>query len=292
MILILSQNGIIVRMSQPLVSVIIPVYNTSISAVRLISALLKDKYQNLEIIVVNDGSTDNTPELLKKLKDPRLQIIRQKNAGVSAARNRGIELSSGDYLIFIDSDDEVSKDFVSELVKTIQKPNTALAVTGHTYYRVKEKTSFDFGINPVRKRKNTESFRAYILYLLLLGRLNSTFNKIFHADVIRNNQLRFDQKMIFAEDTKFVLDYLAHSKDEIIRFIPKPLYKYYYGTETSNSKSSASNWKNWQMSYNNLKKWLGKHSSFIEKIRLRQIYFHWRRSCFTAKLRNIFGRLK
>lgn len=276
MTLILPQNGIIVCMSQPLISVIIPVYNTNTSAVRLISALLKDKYQNLEIIVVDDGSTDNTPELLKKLKDPCLQIIRQKNAGASAARNRGIELSSGDYLIFIDSDDEISKDFISELVKTIQKPNTALAVTGYTYRRIRENKTSPVATKPIRRRRKHESLQNYTLFSLCVdSRLYSSVNKIYHANIIRNNNIYFDEKLNFAEDTKFVLDYLSYASGDI-KYILKPAYIYNYGTETSTVKKSSLKWSNWQKSYQNLKAWVGKNPSLSEKFWLKMILLRWR----------------
>lgn len=86
---------------QSLISVIIPVYNTGQSAVRLISTLLKDPYKNLEIIVIDDGSTDDSLNLLKSLQDSRLRIIHQTNSGASSARNHGINISMVNILFLL-----------------------------------------------------------------------------------------------------------------------------------------------------------------------------------------------
>lgn len=99
----------------PLVSVIIPVYNVEKYLRRCLNSVIDQEYKNIEIILVNDGSTDNSLEMAisYKEKDKRIKVFSQENQGLSAARNTGLDKSQGEYIIFIDSDDYVSKDYVS-----------------------------------------------------------------------------------------------------------------------------------------------------------------------------------
>ena len=98
----------------PLVSVIIPVYNVEKYLRRCLNSVIDQEYKNIEIILVNDGSTDNSLEIAisYKEKDKRIKVFSQENQGLSAARNMGLDKSHGEYITFIDSDDYVSKDYV------------------------------------------------------------------------------------------------------------------------------------------------------------------------------------
>ena len=93
--------------TSPLISVIVPVYNVAPFLRRCLDSIINQIYKNIEIVLVNDGSTDNSAEILNeyKLKDPRIKIIQQRNGGLSNARNTGISNSKGTYITFIDSDD-------------------------------------------------------------------------------------------------------------------------------------------------------------------------------------------
>lgn len=108
-------------MSDPLISVIVPVYNVEKYLRKCLDSIINQTYKNLEIILINDGSTDLCPQICDEYsaKDTRIKIIHQKNKGISATRNVGIELARGGYLAFIDSDDYVKKDFIECLYKRI-----------------------------------------------------------------------------------------------------------------------------------------------------------------------------
>ncbi len=97
-----------------MISVIIPVYNTEQYLHRCIDSVLASAYQEFEILLVNDGSTDHSPDICRQYaeKASRIRLINQKNQGVSAARNRGIDASTGDWIVFLDSDDRISPDFL------------------------------------------------------------------------------------------------------------------------------------------------------------------------------------
>lgn len=268
-------------MHTPLVSVIIPVYNTSLAVRRLLALLLTQTYENLEIICVDDGSTDDSLEQMQKLakKDQRLQVFHQKNSGASAARNLGLNHATGDFISFLDSDDLITLDYYDLMLnglKVRQKEKTskksaspyglkvfpddlkkapALSVCGFHYFRLNSNSQSDVFINPLPKQKPGEPARAYLLrFMNEDGRLYSSVNKLFHAEIIKKYDLKFDETKDFAEDTKFVFDYFdawlreTDLKRVKIGQVLKPLYIYNYGTSTSTVKKSSLDWANWEKS--------------------------------------------
>ncbi len=116
----------------PVVSVIIPVYNSEKFTEKCIRSLLGQTYQNLELLVIDDGSTDQSGTILDHLasEDARIRLVHQKNAGVAAARNRGIDLATGTYLTFIDGDDYVAPDYIQHLVDCARENDAELVICG------------------------------------------------------------------------------------------------------------------------------------------------------------------
>ncbi len=117
-----------------LISVIVPVYNVGEYLCECVDSILSQTYQNLEIILVDDGSTDNCPGLCDEyaLKDRRISVVHQVNQGLSAARNRGYEVSSGKYIAFVDADDTVSHTYIETLHKLATKNNAQIAICAYT----------------------------------------------------------------------------------------------------------------------------------------------------------------
>ena len=261
--------------AEPKVSMIVPVYNTAKYLPKCIESLINQTYKNLEIILVDDGATDDSGKIADDYakKDSRIVVVHQENGGQSAARNRGLELASGEFVGFVDSDDEVKENFVAELLGSF-KPEIAMAVCGIHYKRLKQNAAEDVYINPLRKCKKHETKKAYVLYLLAVdGRMYSSVNKLYRAAEAK--KCSFDTSLNFAEDTKFVLDYLK-STSGIPAFVLKPLYIYNFGTENSTIRSTAVEWKNWKTSYMNLKTWLGPKPTMREKFWLHTVYARWR----------------
>lgn len=273
-----------------LISIIIPIYNTEKYLEKCVESVRGQSYQNLEIILVDDGSTDNSGKLADDFaaKDKRIKVIHQKNAGQSAARNAGIRQAKGDFVSFVDSDDEIAPDFIKELL-AVYNNHTVLSVCGINYRNLKRQVADDVYINPLRNKKSHESFRAYILYLLAVdGRMYSSVNKLYRTKFVKS--LKFDEKLNFAEDTKFVLDYLALATEDVpdgmIKFVLEPLYIYNSGTETSTMKTVVVEWANWQKSYENLKVWLGPNLNLEENFWLRAVYLRWRGSNLKQIIKN------
>lgn len=268
----------------PLVSIIIPVFNTGSNCIKLLERLLESSYQNIEIICVDDGSTDDSFKQLQDFakKHEKIVVKKQKNGGASSARNTGISLARGDFISFIDSDDYVKQDFIKKLVDSFQDKTTMIASVALQYNRLAKGEIFNDFMKPVRERKKHENVIDYVLYLMRIdGRMYGAVTKLFRRDIIEKNKLRFDEKADFAEDTKFVLDYIAaalpyYKKDSKIVFIYEPLYVYNYGTETSTVAKSSLKWKNWQQSYAHLKAWSKKYGGHRARHRRHVIRLRWR----------------
>ncbi|MGL4973269.1 MAG: glycosyltransferase family 2 protein, partial [Culicoidibacterales bacterium] len=120
-------------MNQPLVSVIVPVYNVAQYLPKCLDSIVNQTYKNLEIILVNDGSTDDSLEIIYDYakKDPRIIVIDQENQGQSVARNKALVKAKGRYTIFLDSDDYIEEIAIFILVKQIQKLNAEMIIFGH-----------------------------------------------------------------------------------------------------------------------------------------------------------------
>lgn len=202
-----------------------PTYNASRTISKLVTSILNQSYSELELILVNDGSTDNTKEILYKYakSDNRIKYIEIPNGGVSHARNVGIANSNGKYLMFADSDDELEKTFVQELVGSM-KPGVCLACSG---YQVKS----DSGLAgfkqllPARRWSSTE-FSEALDVLLEHKAFNVLWNKIFLLNTVLNHKLKMDETISMGEDLQFVIDYLQFTQDDIITLSTTP-YIYY-----------------------------------------------------------------
>lgn len=268
---------------KPLISVIIPIYNTGDSAVKLLDKLTKQSYENLEIICVDDGSKDGSFDLVSefirqsKLKNKNLNmtILCQKNQGAAGARNLGLKKASGEYVTFIDSDDEVKKTHIEDLLKSLEKdPKNALSVCGYVYRRLRMQTEKNFFTNEIWTGLEEINFRAYILSLLASdGRMYAAINKMFRLSVIKKAKVEFPVGWDFAEDTMFVLRYLKAAEEagfNRIGMVLKANYIYNYGTETSTVASSSMKFSNWQKSFQNITKWAEDKNDSVEIKKLKQ----------------------
>lgn len=289
---------------KPLISVIIPIYNTGDSAVKLLNKLTKQSYENLEIICVDDGSKDGSFDLVAefirqsslKNKNLNMTILRQKNQGAAGARNLGLKKASGEYVTFIDSDDEVKKTHIEDLLKSLEKdPRNALSVCGYVYRRLRMQTEKNFFTNEIWTGLEEVNFRTYILSLLASdGRMYAAINKMFRLSVIKKAKVEFPVGWDFAEDTMFVLRYLEAAEEagfNRIGMVLKANYIYNYGTETSTVASSSMKFSNWQKSFQNITKWAEdkKDSAEIKKLKrkwLRKLYLRFKISHALAVARS------
>lgn len=265
------------------VSVIVPVFNTGKVAKKLVGKILKSKVSGLEVILVDDGSTDGSFEIPESLNDERVRVFQKENGGPSAARNYGIDEARGEYLMFVDSDDSLDEEFIAKMLSRAKEEGVALAVSGVKYRKLWQNTEEDVYLDEFGYKEGENNVGLVLRSLLHDGRMYPAFNKIFKADVVKGKQLRFDERMNFGEDTKFVLDYLKLA-DGKVSFVLEPLYIYNAGTPTSTAKKMEKSWRNWRKCYQNLEKWVGKKKSLEQKKLLMLIYLKWRVSWLKAKI--------
>ena len=118
---------------EELISVIVPIYNSEKTLERCLNSILQQVYNEIEVICVNDGSQDNSLSILEKFKifDKRIKVISKINEGVSVARNEGIKVSNGQYILFVDSDDYIEKNMILDLYQAIKKVRADIAIEGY-----------------------------------------------------------------------------------------------------------------------------------------------------------------
>ena len=184
------------------ISIIVPVYNAASTLERCVRALMAQTYRNIEIILVNDGSRDNSLELCRRFaaEDDRIRVIDKPNGGVSSARNAGLDAASGEFIMFCDSDDWVESDWCEELLK-LYTPGILPMCGYYCHYS-------DGSQRIVACTKESAYLEKKDFFLAMeLGAYNP-WSKIYATSVIRERGLRFSMKMTLGEDELFVWKYL------------------------------------------------------------------------------------
>ena len=196
-------------MSVPLISVIVPVYKVEFWLPKCVKSLLKQTYGNLEILLIDDGSPDASGKICDALaqKDKRIKVIHKKNGGVSSARNKGIEESTGQYLFFVDSDDWLHKNAIKAAYDHLVSNNAQLSVLGYEIINLKN-TTFDVSDRPL-KIDFTQPQKAFSL-LEKEENTRGVTGKLFQAEIIKTNDIKFDENIKLAEDGLFLFQYLMH----------------------------------------------------------------------------------
>lgn len=208
------------------ISIIIPVYNCEKSIEKCISSIISQTYNNLEIILVNDGSTDNSRNICEKYcaKYKNFYLINQENSGPGAARKKGLERANGDYISFIDSDDYVDKLFYEKLVNSLEENNADIVECGYNFVYEKNNIIKEFKmkwqiingadecINHYIKNKNTTNYLV---------------NKLFRKELFNN--IEFPQ-LYAGEDACVLLQLFGNARKVVA--IPDNMY-YYVQTSTS-----------------------------------------------------------
>lgn len=220
-------------MKQPLISVIVPVYNSADFLEECLNSITLQTYTNLEIICINDGSTDNSSVIMKKFqeKDKRFIILEQKNLGASAARNLGIQNATGEFVSFVDSDDRISLSLYQKFVNLKQKPD--IFMFNACEYN-KETTNvfpnYFFSTNEWKKHIDESTILTFQDNINpFLGNL-SAVNKIYKIDFLKQLPELFLQECIF-EDQYFFFLTVLNAKSIMVNTDPL----YYYRSTNPNS---------------------------------------------------------
>ena len=207
-------------MDEKKISVIVPCYNVAPYIERCVASLIRQTYQNLEIILVNDGSTDNTREICERLKetDSRIKVVQKENGGLSDARNAGIEAAAGEFYSFIDGDDFIEPDTYEALIAEMKDTSVSMVAGGFIVTDIQGNKTVS--VCPKRMYLTKEE-----AFLDLFGRKKyisqSSCNKLFRKELFQN--IRY-KKGIFNEDME-ILPRLLDVTDHVV-ILNKPIYHY------------------------------------------------------------------
>lgn len=191
-----------------LVSVIVPVYNSGKYISRCLDSILSQVYTNIEVVLIDDGSTDNSFEICREYEknDSRVRVIHQENSGASVARNTGLKNISGEYVMFCDSDDMVSDLWVKHLVDSCDEKT--MPVCSYCSQKSKIGQTFDLDIKANESYNKSEYFK-----FSKVGLAGYICNTIFSAGYIKSNNLLFrcqKEKADYNEDLLFVMEYIKN----------------------------------------------------------------------------------
>lgn len=209
------------------ISIIVPVYNCEKYLEKCIDGVLKQTYSNWELILVDDGSSDNSYNICSMYadKDKRIKVFTQKNAGAGVARNCGIEKATGEYLMFCDSDDFLYSGALERFVDVAQKRNSDLIISGYNEFRYEDDKVVFCGKNDAMEREILSQIEARIMYITLYKKhLNQApWAKLYKASIINGNNVKFSD-LKRCQDIVFNINYYEYVNR--ISIIKDRLYNY------------------------------------------------------------------
>lgn len=202
----------------PTISIIVPIYKVEQYLDRCISSIFAQTFQDYELILVDDGSPDNCGKMCDDyaLKDKRVKVVHKENGGLADARNAGLDIATGEYILFCDSDDFVHPQWCEIMLSVIENNKDSFIVCDIekvTDSKISDKVFY-----------NHYSLVEYY-YLFQRGLSGYAWNKIYNANILREHNIRFDASIKFAEDVPFNSIYLKYCKNCIL--VDCKLYYYY-----------------------------------------------------------------
>ena len=268
------------------ISVIVPVHNAENYLEKCLNSIIPQLSDQDEILLMNDWSTDSSTQICEEYSKKYNNIFTQynENGGPSKTRNLGIEKATGKYLLFIDSDDYLKENYVVKMLEDIE--NYELTVCSYSF--VYE------DLNKIQEQKYSNKLGNVIIpkddfiKLYHVQLLNLVWNKIYRADIIKKNNIRFDEKITKGEDLLFNLDYIAHINTEI-KIINESLY-YYVTKPTGLNRSFREPIKDrmerTSLVYNKMKNITTKHNNEIIAEIINMYFIHLRNFKAENNLKN------
>lgn len=222
---------------RPKISVIVPVYNVELYLKRCLDSIINQTLSDIEIICVNDGSTDNSVNILDEYaqKDDRIKIVSQVNAGLSAARNTGLKYVSGEYISFIDSDDWIDLDFYEKMYQSAVETNSDIAVCGiKRVYNGKESILWDF-----TEQKCSVNNEEKYLFTNCPNR-NAVWHKIYKTKFLLDTNILFEEGRYYED--KFWTPQILYLANQVVT-VPAVYYYYFRDNQLSIVKCTNKNKK-------------------------------------------------
>lgn len=204
------------------ISVVVPVYNVEDYLDRCVKSIISQTYENLEVILVDDGSPDGSPVMCDSWaqKDPRIKVIHKPNGGVSSARNAALDAATGDFIGFVDSDDWIENDFYELLMKSLAENGSDIAFCG---YCVVERSGEKKGYKNLLDSSICDRNR-YLYNVVSGGDGGFIWNKLFRAKLF--DGVRFSDEIVYSEDLLF--NFVISQKAGKISFVNEEKYNYFH----------------------------------------------------------------
>ncbi|AHM57188.1 putative glycosyltransferase EpsJ [Peptoclostridium acidaminophilum DSM 3953] len=208
----------------PLISVIIPVYNAEGYIRKCLDSVIGQSYENLEIIVIDDGSTDESGNICDEYgkKDARIRVLHKGNGGVSTARNLGLKMATGKYVGFVDSDDWIEKDMYSFLVSMAEANDADVAACG--YYINDDSPPMQDNECATQSMSQEAAIQTSFLNVSRFCFYGALWNKLFRSDIFKGNGIEFDESISVGEDMLFLSQCIMGSG----KIVYSPIPKYHY----------------------------------------------------------------
>lgn len=208
------------------ISIVVPVYNVEKYLKRCVESILQQDYENWELILIDDGSSDGTGVMCDQYSahDSRIQVLHTENKGVSSARNTGKNLVKGDYILFVDSDDWLENDMLSRLVKAIIKNKSEIAICDVYYVTVDESGNENkVARNKWVRYKSECNINGKEIYRAFFINSGTLWNKLIKTEIVKN--VNFDVTLRYGEDTDYLLKLMP--KVDVVTVVPYCGYNYY-----------------------------------------------------------------
>lgn len=209
-------------------SVIIPAFQCADSIENTVNSVISSGLKDFEIIIINDGSTDNTADICDNLERKHSQVtcIHKENGGVSSARNCGIDAAQGEYILFIDSDDTYNNNGLINAAKLVEKYKPDMLIFGLSFDHYKNNSLYRRDELAYKEEciLDPSQWSSVFYELFNVNALSPVWNKFYKSDIIKNNHLTFQKDVFMMEDFLFVTDCLRHT--ESIYLLPEIIYRY------------------------------------------------------------------
>lgn len=247
---------------EELISIIVPVYNTESYLKRCVDSLLTQTYNNIEIILIDDCSTDNSRSLcyeLQKQNDNILVVCHEKNGGQEAARNSGLETANGDWIMFLDSDDTFENNAVEDMVNFAISNNCDVVLAPYKIFQNGVEKKIEAKIP--NGAYTSKEFASHFLTDIEWGVISCIGSKIYKKSFIDEYHLRFDRQYKYSEDAAYI--YTTLYKCNIVGYVDIPFYNYIIREEGSTQSSYRPNlYSNLQKTKELLRKYLKSNDVF------------------------------
>lgn len=266
----------------PKISVIVPVYNVEKYLPRCIDSILAQTFTDFELLLIDDGSTDNSGEICDEYakNDRRIRVFHKENGGVSSARNTGLINAKGEWVCFVDSDDDICINYLEVYVSLLKHKEADFYIVGCNIISNNRRTKRTFHDQYFSK----ESIHKFVMYIRYYNIFGVPWNKLFSMKIIKDQNISFDESLDSYEDEVFVLEYLVYTSS--VMASSQCTYNYYVREQLSLSKKYIEIDKHIYIAQRLYELGLKLSSDDIYIQHLRKMYSHHMSECITR----LYGR--